>query len=166
MAISAAEVDKARTFIGAVTAVYIEVCDGIGQGFTKLEPARKFIDSVAALMGRAKDVEDRLHPALPRPEDRKQIEAPRRQLPPPDALSATSRADEAALPAPFEQQCCATRLVGKRFLEFRKRSSPGHRLSRHGHHPAAHPRQDTIFRSPWDNGISPCASASGSPRAF
>jgi len=33
------------------------------------------------------------------------------------ALSATSRADEAALPAPFEQECCATRLVGKRFLE-------------------------------------------------
>jgi hypothetical protein len=31
-------------------AVYIEVCDGIGQGFKKLEPVRKWIDSIAALL--------------------------------------------------------------------------------------------------------------------
>jgi 3-oxoacyl-[acyl-carrier protein] reductase len=32
-------------------------------------------------------------------------------------------------------------------------------VSRHGHHSAAHPWQNTIFRSPWDNGISPAQVA-------
>lgn len=77
----ALEVDKNRTALQAGMAVYIEVCNGIGQGFTKLEPARKMIDSIAALLGRAKEVEGRLR--LPSPEERRQIEPPPRQLEPP-----------------------------------------------------------------------------------
>jgi hypothetical protein len=61
-------------------AIYIAVCDGIGQGFQKLEPVRKWIDSIGSLLGRAKEVEDILRPALPRPQDRKQLEAPARRL--------------------------------------------------------------------------------------
>jgi hypothetical protein len=65
-------------------AIYIAVCDGIGQGFKKLEPARKWIDSIAALLGRAKEVEDSLRPTLPRPQERKELEPPRAQLAPPE----------------------------------------------------------------------------------
>lgn len=72
----ALEVDRNRTSLEAAMAVYIAVCDGIGQGFQKLEPARKWVDSVGVLLGRAKEVEDDLRPGLPKPTVRKQIEAP------------------------------------------------------------------------------------------
>ncbi len=77
----AAAVDKARTPLQAGMAVYIAVCDGIGQGFKKLEPARKMIDSIAALLGRAKEAEDRLR--LPSPPELRRIEPPHGQLEPP-----------------------------------------------------------------------------------
>ena len=79
----ALEVDKNRTNLQAAMSVYISVCDGIGQGFQKLEPARKWVDSIAALLGRVKEVEDSLRPALPRTEERKQLESPRRRIAPP-----------------------------------------------------------------------------------
>ena len=62
-------------------AVYIAVCAGIGDGFKKLEPVRRMIDSMAALLGKAKDVEENL-PGLPPPAERKQLEPPRKPLPP------------------------------------------------------------------------------------
>jgi hypothetical protein len=71
------EVDRARTGLVTGMAVYIAVCDGIGQGFEKLEPARRWIDSIAALLGRAKEVEDSLRPALAPPAERKRLEPPR-----------------------------------------------------------------------------------------
>jgi hypothetical protein len=77
----ALEVDKARTGLVAGMAVYIAVCDGIGQGFKKLEPARHWIDSIAGLLGRAKEVEDSLRPTLSRPIDRKRLEPPRNRPP-------------------------------------------------------------------------------------
>jgi hypothetical protein len=79
----AVEVDKARTGLEAGMAFYIAICDGIGQGFKKLEPARRWIDSIAALLGRAKEVEDSLRPSLPSPTERKQLEPPRLKLPSP-----------------------------------------------------------------------------------
>ena len=75
----ALEVDKKRTNLQAGMAFYIAVCDGIGQGFEKLESARKWIDSIATLLGRAKDVEESLRPRLPCSEEQKQLEAPREQ---------------------------------------------------------------------------------------
>jgi hypothetical protein len=77
----ALEVDKNRTALQADMAVYIAVCDGIGQGFRKLEPVRKMIDSIAALLGRAKEVEDSLR--LPSPPELRRIPSPHRQLEPP-----------------------------------------------------------------------------------
>ena len=73
----ALEVDKNRTNLQSGMAIYIAVCDGIGQGLQKLEPARKWIDSIGALLGRAKEVEDSLRPALPRPQERRRLEPPR-----------------------------------------------------------------------------------------
>jgi hypothetical protein len=72
----AAEVDKARTALQAGMAVYIAVCDAIGQGFQKLEPARKWIDSIGALLGQAKEGEDRADHRLPPPPERKRLEPP------------------------------------------------------------------------------------------
>jgi hypothetical protein len=77
----AAEVDRIRTRFEAAMALYVDFCDAIGQGFNKLEPARKFIDSISTMMGRAKSLEDEARPALPPPP--KRIEPPRRSLPPP-----------------------------------------------------------------------------------
>ena len=79
----AAEVDRARTSLQAVAAVYIAVCDAIGQGFDKLEPARKFIDSIAGLMGGFKASEDRADNRLPAPQERKRLEPPPERLPSP-----------------------------------------------------------------------------------
>ena len=80
----ALEVDKNRTALQAGMAVYIAVCGGIGQGFEKLEPVREMIDSIATLLGRAKEAEDSLR--LPSPPELKRIEPPRRQLEPPPSL--------------------------------------------------------------------------------
>jgi hypothetical protein len=77
------EVDKVRTGLEAGMAVYIAICDGIGQGFKKLEPARRWVDSIAALLGRAKEVEDSLRPSLPPPLERKRLEPPQLKLPSP-----------------------------------------------------------------------------------
>lgn len=87
----AAEVDRARTNLQAGMAVYIEVCDGIGQGFKKLESARKWIDSIAALLGRAKADEDSLRPMLLGPQERKQLEAPRARIEGPPAKQQTTQ---------------------------------------------------------------------------
>lgn len=76
------EVDKNRTSLQSGMAFYIAVCDGIGQGFEKLEPARKWIDSISTLLGRAKDIEDNMRPALPRQAERKQLEGPHGRLSP------------------------------------------------------------------------------------
>jgi hypothetical protein len=81
------EVDKARTGLEAGMAVYIAICDGIGQGFKKLEPARRWIDSIATLLGRAKDAEDKLRPGLPPPTERKRLEQPQLKLPSPEQTS-------------------------------------------------------------------------------
>ena len=40
----AAEVDRVRTSLQAGMSVYIAICDSIGQGFKKLEPAREWIE--------------------------------------------------------------------------------------------------------------------------
>jgi hypothetical protein len=77
----ALEVDKSRTNLQSVADVYLTVCTVIGEGFNKLEPVRRFIDSIAALMGKAKETEDSLR-TLPSPTN--QLEFPLKQLEPPD----------------------------------------------------------------------------------
>ena len=75
----AEEVDRARTLFEAAMALYVDFCDAIGQGFDKLEPARKWIDSISTAMGRAKVLEDESRRSLPAPP--KRIEPPRRPEP-------------------------------------------------------------------------------------
>jgi hypothetical protein len=74
------EVDKARTSLQAVASVYLSVCTVIGEGFNKLQPVRRFIDSIAALIGKAKEAEDGLRGL---PYSTKQLESPRKLLPAP-----------------------------------------------------------------------------------
>ena len=81
----ALEVDRNRTSLQAGMAVYIGLCDAIGQGFKKLEPARKFFNSIAAVLGRAKEAEESSRPSIPRSEERKQLEAPPKKLSPPES---------------------------------------------------------------------------------
>jgi hypothetical protein len=90
----ALEVDKARTSLQAGTAVWLALCDAIGQGFERLEPARGMIDSIARLLGRAKDSEGALRPALPRPVMQRQIEAPRDPLTRPPSLPTPELDDD------------------------------------------------------------------------
>lgn len=73
----ALEVDRARTGVGAFAAAFIGVCGAIGQGFENLEPARRWLDSIAGLLGTAKDVEDSLRPLLTPPSERRRLEPPR-----------------------------------------------------------------------------------------
>jgi hypothetical protein len=77
----AAEVDRARTRFETASALLLEICDPIGQGFEKLEPARRWLDSIGALMARAKGLEDSIR--LPKPTERPRLEPLRRNLPPP-----------------------------------------------------------------------------------
>jgi hypothetical protein len=79
----AAEVDRARTPLETATAVWVDLCDAIGQGFTKLEPARRWIDSIGTLLGRVKALEDDARLSLPRPVERPRLEAPRQKISPP-----------------------------------------------------------------------------------
>ena len=60
---------------------YIAVCAGVGEGFKKLKPVQNMIDSIGAVLGQAKAIEDSITKQLPR--ERKRLEPPKRQLPPP-----------------------------------------------------------------------------------
>jgi hypothetical protein len=77
----AGEVDKDRTRFDAAMALIMEVASVGGEAADKLEPVRKWIDSIARLLGRAKEAEDAAAPRLPAPKERKRIEPPRRALP-------------------------------------------------------------------------------------
>jgi hypothetical protein len=79
----ALEVDRARTPFETATALWVDLCDAIGEGFTKLEPARRWIDSIGTLLGRVKALEDDARPALPKSAERPRLEAPRKKLPAP-----------------------------------------------------------------------------------
>ena len=79
----AVALDRARTPFESATAVWVEFCDAVGQGFTKLEPARRWINSIGTAMGRAKSIEDSTRPSLPTSAERPRLAAPRTKLPPP-----------------------------------------------------------------------------------
>lgn len=90
----AAEVDRKRTKLQSAMAVVIAVCDGIGQGFEKLEPARIMIDSISVLLGRVKANEERADRQLPPPSERKRIEPPKRRLPAPTSRRQNDQLDD------------------------------------------------------------------------
>ena len=83
----AAEVDKGRTTLQSLTDVWLAISGAIGEGFKKMEPARRCIDSIANLMGKAKEAEENL-PSLPAGSTAKRIEGPAKRLPAPPANPA------------------------------------------------------------------------------
>lgn len=85
------EVDKARTSIQPLASAWLSVCTYIGEGFNKLEPARRFLDSIGALMGKAKEAEEALRMVSL---TTGQLEPPRRQLPAPDDVIPAADEDE------------------------------------------------------------------------
>jgi hypothetical protein len=72
------ELDRDRTRFDAAMALVLEVSATAGEAVENLEPARKWIDSIARLLGRAKEAENTAAPRLPGPMERKRIEPPRR----------------------------------------------------------------------------------------
>ena len=80
------EMERERTRFEVVGAFILESATIAGDAGEKLEPWRKWIDSIAKVLGAAKD-SDVANPSLPLPEERKRIEPPRRKLPPPDSES-------------------------------------------------------------------------------
>ena len=51
------EVDKSRTSLQSGMIVFNDVCAAFGNGVKKLEPARKWVDSIAGLLDKAKEIE-------------------------------------------------------------------------------------------------------------
>jgi hypothetical protein len=76
------EMERERTRLEVVAALVLETATVAGEVGEKLEPWRKWVDSIANLFGLAKD-KDSQHPSLPAPEDRKRLDPPKRQLPSP-----------------------------------------------------------------------------------
>jgi hypothetical protein len=79
------EVDRDRTKFEALAALSIEVASTGGEAARQLNPIREWIDSIARLVGLAKDAEN-ARPTLPAPGERKRLEPPRRQLQGPEQL--------------------------------------------------------------------------------
>jgi hypothetical protein len=88
------EVDKARTNLQSIAVVYLTICTVIGEGFNKLEPVRRFINSIATLIGKAKENEE----VLALPSAPKQLEFSREQTPS-DASGRPSRQESDEEPA-------------------------------------------------------------------
>jgi hypothetical protein len=80
------EINRDRTRFQAYAALVIEVAGVTGQAVEKLEPLRRWVDSIGKLFGFAKSHED-AQPQLPLPRETKRLERPRKQLPKPDASS-------------------------------------------------------------------------------
>jgi hypothetical protein len=76
------EFDQDRTRFEVFAALFIEMAGIAGQAAEKMEPARKWLNSIAKWFGTAKTHED-ANPQLPPHREPKKIEAPRKRLPAP-----------------------------------------------------------------------------------
>jgi hypothetical protein len=70
------EVDRDRTRIEALAALTLEVAATTGEAARRLKPVKGILDTVAKLLGHAKDAEN-ARPSLPAPQERKRLEPPR-----------------------------------------------------------------------------------------
>lgn len=75
------EMERERTRFDVVASFLLEAATVAGEIGEKLEPWRKWVDSIAGLLGRAKEKDS--HLSLPHPEEHRKIEPPKRQLPSP-----------------------------------------------------------------------------------
>jgi hypothetical protein len=92
------EVDRDRTRFDAAMALVLEVSTTGGEAVEKLEPARKWLDSIARVLGRAKEAENTATSRLPAPKERKRIEPPRR---PTEEEKSTEKFDDLDAEIPF-----------------------------------------------------------------
>jgi hypothetical protein len=76
------EVDRDRTHIQAFGALVVEMAGIVGEAANRMEPARKFLDSIARVFGVAKSHED-ANLQLPLHHEPKKIEPPHKRLPAP-----------------------------------------------------------------------------------
>jgi hypothetical protein len=74
-----AEIDKIRTSLETFGDIAVGLAHIGGDVAKELEPARKWVDSIARLFGRYRDMEDAQR-QLPKPEDRLRIEPPKLQI--------------------------------------------------------------------------------------
>jgi hypothetical protein len=78
------EVDRDRTRFDAYAGLALEMAATGGEVAQRLNPARRLLDSIAGLLGYAKQAED-ARPSLPAPYERKRLTPPRRErLPAPE----------------------------------------------------------------------------------
>lgn len=77
----AAEVDKSRTTFQCLSDLFVTLCATIGDGVKELEPARKWLDSIAGVMGKTKEAEEQFQ-ELTHAQNKK-ITGPRKQIAPP-----------------------------------------------------------------------------------
>ena len=72
------EVDRDRTRLDAYSGLALEMAATGGEVAQRLNPARKLLDTVAGLLGYAKQAED-ARPSLPAPHERKRLTPPRKE---------------------------------------------------------------------------------------
>lgn len=78
------EINRDRTRFDAMMALILVGAETAGESGRKLEPIRKILDSVTGVFKAAKDDEDISFPSLAAPKPIKQLQPPRKNLPPPD----------------------------------------------------------------------------------
>jgi hypothetical protein len=72
------EVDRDRTRLDAYAGLALEMAATGGEVAHRLNPARKFLDNIAGLLGYAKQAED-ARPSLPAPHERKRLTPPQKE---------------------------------------------------------------------------------------
>lgn len=75
------EIDRNRTRMDVVGALWLETCTKIGDGVDKLEPLRRWVDSIGGLIGFAKTQEGPQTARIPSNPRPKQIEPPKSSEP-------------------------------------------------------------------------------------
>jgi hypothetical protein len=75
------ELERERTRFEVVASFILEAASIANEVGEKLEPWRRWVDSIAGLLGHAKE-KDAHNPRLPHPEERKKLEPPKPQLRP------------------------------------------------------------------------------------
>ncbi len=78
------EIDRDRTKTEAWTAFTLELISVGGKAAKVLQPVKEFSDSIGNLLGKAKELSDRL--GIPSPQTPKRLEAAKKQLPKPEPL--------------------------------------------------------------------------------
>lgn len=86
------EIDRDRTKAEAWAAFALEIAGTGGQAARELKPVKDLSDAIGGLLGKAKELADRL--GLPSPMPRKRIEGPRDRISPPERAQTLDELDD------------------------------------------------------------------------